>query len=286
VSECAYPSCSIPWAICRCCYRGHRYCSDACSELARLEKKRQYNRDHQKGPGREDHRDRQRALRERRQAETESSENNVTDHSSIEPPSDGKLMGARRQETVLSEKPSASAPKSNHDGSPRCRRCGRHSVLVEPLSERKWIVEWLRRRSSRSEQSSTKRPSFSDYVGAIRGIYVELPITPRALSGNELDLVRQLHGEGVRLVHIEAALLVTTTRRLLGDQPQSMDSIRSLHDLVPLIEQARHAGVRPGYVNYLRHKLRHVLEPISTASAKTRARTRSRTSPRRKQRRL
>jgi hypothetical protein len=50
--------------------------------------------------------------------------------------------------------------------------------------------------------------------------------------------------------------------------------------VVPLIEQARRAGVGQGYIDYLRYKLRHVLEPRGTASAKTRARPRSRASPR------
>ena len=40
VSECAYAPCSKLWAICRCCYQGHQYCSKACSKLARVEKKR------------------------------------------------------------------------------------------------------------------------------------------------------------------------------------------------------------------------------------------------------
>jgi len=287
VSECAYPPCSKLWAICRCCYRGHKYCSKACSKLARVEKKRQHNCHDQQGPGRDDHRDRQRALRSR-QAKSGSSEKKRDGHTSIEPPSDETLDSARRQEVVLSTEPSARVSESNQDGSPRCRCCGLQSVLVEPLSERKWIVEWLRRRSprpqpqsSQSEQSSTTRQSFSDYVGAIRDIYVELPITTRALRGNELDLVRQLHGEGVRLLHIEAALLVTTARRLLRNEPQPIDPIRSMHEVVPLIAQARRAGIRQGYVEYLRHKLRHVLETYGAASAKARARARSRASPRR-----
>ena len=66
VSECAYPRCSKLWAICRRCYRGHKYCSKACSKVARVEKKRQYNCETQQGPGRDRHRDRQRALRLRR----------------------------------------------------------------------------------------------------------------------------------------------------------------------------------------------------------------------------
>lgn len=286
MSECAYPPCSIVWAICRCCYRGHRYCSDACSERARREKKRAYNRRHQQGPGRGRHRERQRARR-LRQAKRPSSKQIVTDHSSIEPPSDGTLVGARRQELVDSAEPSARAAEVNQDGSLSCRRCGRHSVLVEPLSERKRIVALVRGRrrcqprSAQSGESSTRRPPFANYVQAIEDIYVELPITPRPLRGNELDVARQLHLEGVRVIHIEAALLVIAARRFLGNEPLPINPIRSLHDVGPLIEQARRAGVGQGYVDYLRHKLRHVLEPYGAASANTRARPRSRGSPER-----
>ena len=85
VSECGYPPCSKLWAICRCCYRGHRYCSKACSKLARVEKKRQYNCENQQGPGRDDHRDRQRALRVR-QAKSAASKKIVTDHTSNRTP--------------------------------------------------------------------------------------------------------------------------------------------------------------------------------------------------------
>jgi len=170
VSECAYLPCSIVWAICRCCYRGHRYCSDACSERARREKKREYNRRRQQGPGRDHHRERQRACR-LRQAKRTSSKQIVTDHSSTEPPSDGTLVGARRQQVVRSAKPSTRAAQASQDGSVSCRRCGRHSVLVEPLSERKRIVALVRGRqrcqprSAQSGESSTMRPPFADYMG-------------------------------------------------------------------------------------------------------------------------
>ena len=113
----------------------------------------------------------------------------------------------------------------------------------------------------------------------IGDIYAELPITRRALPSNELDVVRQLHREGVRLHHVEAALLVTTARRVLGNEPQALEPMCSLRDVVPIIEQARRSGARQGYVHYLRHKLQHVLEPYGAASAKTRVRRRSRASP-------
>ncbi len=286
MSECAYPPCSKLWAICRCCYRGHRYCSKACSKVARVEKKRQYNCENQQGPGRDRHRDRQGALR-LRQAKSASSERNRDRHSSIEPPSDETLGSARSQEVVLSTEPSARVSESNQDGSPCCRDCGRHSVLVEPLSKRKRIAALLRERHSQPQSSRPdenvipRRQSFADYVEVIGDIYAELPITARALPSNELDVARQLHREGVRLHHVEAGLLVATARRVLGNEPQALEPMCSLRDVVPIIEQARRAGVGQGYVDYLRHKLRHVLETYGTASAKARARARSRASPRR-----
>jgi hypothetical protein len=73
---------------------------------------------------------------------------------------------------------------------------------------------------------------------------------------------------------------VTTARQLLRTEPQPIERIRSLRDVVPLIEQARRARVSHGYVAYLRHRLRHVLEADRDGSATPRRR-RSRASPRR-----
>lgn len=278
MSECAYPPCSKRWAICRCCYRGHRYCSDACSKRARQERKREYNLRHQSGPGRKRHRECEKGRR-LQQAKGMLPKQIVTDHSSADPPSDGTLVDARRQQVAEA---SPRAPDANPDGSLSCRRCGRHSVLVEPLSERKRIGALVgghhdvKPPSAHTGTSSTTREAFTDYTQAIGQLYVELPITPQRLRRGELDVARQLHSEGVRLLHIEAALLVATARRLLDNGTQSTVPIRSLGDVVPLIEQARRARVRQGYVDYLRKKLRHVLEADGDSSAKPRLRRRSR----------
>ncbi len=184
---------------------------------------------------------------------------------------------------MLSTEPSARVSESNEDGSPCCRDCGRHSVLVEPLSKRKRIAEMLRERDGQPQRSCPdknvipRRQPFADYVEVIGDIYAELPITSRALPSNELDVARQLHREGFRLHYVEAGLLVATARRVLGNDPQALEPMCSLRDVVPIIEQARRAGAGQGYVNYLRHKLRHVLETNGAASA----RARSRASPRR-----
>lgn len=288
MSECAYPPCSKPWGICRCCYRGHRYCSQACSQRARRDQKRQDNRRYQQGVGREDHAMRQREYRLRQERRGDGMKESVTGQTSIAPPSDGTLVGARRRQLVRSPQASSRASDANPDGSLSCRRCGRHSVLVEPLSERKRIVALLRGHhdvkppSAHTATSSTTRQAFTDYVEAIGQLYVELlPMTPQRLRRGDLEVARQLHSGGVRPLHIEAALLVTTARRFLGNEPQPTVPIRSLRDVVPLIEQARRARVAQGYVDYLRRKLRHVLESCGADSAKPPRRRRSRASTRR-----
>lgn len=285
VSECAYPPCSRPWWICRCCYRGNKYCSKTCSELARREKKRQYNRDHQQGPGREGHAERQRARRMQQAKLGAGSKRIVTDQSSLEPPSDVKLV-VSEHELELSAESSMTTTEANQVDSASCRHCGRQSVLVEPLCERRRIVALLKGRARcRPDRSSTMTlgEDFADYMEVIGDTYVALPITARRLRHNEVKLAQQLYREGVASVHVEAALLVETARRVLGNKPHPIQSIRSLHDIVPIIEQARDCKVNEGYVHYLRHKLRQVLEHKGTASAKarTRTRTRARASPRR-----
>jgi hypothetical protein len=285
VSECAYSPCSRPWWICRCCYRGHKYCSEACSKVARREKKRQYNRDHQQGPGREGHVERQQAYRLQQAKLGADSKKIVTDQSSLEPPFDGKLVSASEHELKLPVESSATTAEANQVDSASCRRCGRQSVLVEPLCERRRIVALLKGRarsqphSCRPEKSTTTRQALADYMEAIRDTYVGLPITARRLRRNELELARQLYREGVASVHVEAALLVETARRVLRNKPHPIQPIRSLHDIVPIIEQARVCGVNEGYVHYLRHKLRQVLEGKGAASARAQARSRARASP-------
>jgi hypothetical protein len=64
--HCHAQGCRALFFICRSCYRGQRYCTQACRELTRREQRRAANRRHQQSPeGRLDHRDHQRAYRQR-----------------------------------------------------------------------------------------------------------------------------------------------------------------------------------------------------------------------------
>ena len=92
---CRGAGCGAVFWICRYCDRGHQYCGERCRRKARRQQRRAANRRHQQSrEGRLDHRDRQRAYRERH------SLRRVTDHTAAdfgEPRRDGqsKAHGGR-----------------------------------------------------------------------------------------------------------------------------------------------------------------------------------------------
>ena len=74
---CQGSGCGVMFYICGSCYRGQVYCGDGCRGRMRREQKRRAKRRHQQSrEGRLDHRDRQRAYRERCRLRR------VTDHTS------------------------------------------------------------------------------------------------------------------------------------------------------------------------------------------------------------
>ena len=86
--RCHAPGCGVLFFICRPCYRGQRYCSGPCRQTARREQRRAANRRHQQSAeGRLDHRDRQRAYRQRRACRvTDQGSGPEFDSGSIAPP--------------------------------------------------------------------------------------------------------------------------------------------------------------------------------------------------------
>ena len=74
---CRGSGCGAMFYICGSCYRGQVYCGDECRRRMRRQQMRRANRKHQDSPeGQLDHRDRQRAYRERCRLRR------VTDHTS------------------------------------------------------------------------------------------------------------------------------------------------------------------------------------------------------------
>ncbi len=109
--------------ICSHCYRGQRYCSQACRASARRQQRRAANRRHQQSAeGRLDHRDRQRAYRGRRAT-------GVTDQSSGAPV-DCVMMAMPQAALVVERRRLYESPRP---GSVVCRFCGRRGRWVQPF---------------------------------------------------------------------------------------------------------------------------------------------------------
>ena len=109
---CRGSGCGAMFYICNSCYRGQVYCGDGCRHRMRREQRRLANRRYQQSrEGRLDHRDRQRAYRERCRLR------GVTDHTSA-----GKGRSVKIVEPV--------------------RETGRSTPLAEELQDRPRF-EWL-----------------------------------------------------------------------------------------------------------------------------------------------
>lgn len=129
--------CCAPFWICRPCDRGQRYCSSQCRASARWEQHRQANRRHQQSPeGRLDHRDRQRAYRQR------CAPRRVTDQSSPALVSSGNMRPWNFGLTQSAARIGPSTPQVGFRAlaawpraarelpPPRCVICGRWGIPV------------------------------------------------------------------------------------------------------------------------------------------------------------
>ncbi len=127
---CHFASCGAVFYLCRHCDRGQRYCSPRCRQKSRRQQRRQANRRHQQSPeGRLDHRDRQRAYLQRRQAR-------VTDQPSL------RFFPCASMGVPLGPKPleTTPAPEFLNFGAAECpagwvvcQICGRLGRWVNPF---------------------------------------------------------------------------------------------------------------------------------------------------------
>lgn len=127
---CRWLECGAPFVICRACYRGQAYCSERCRQKGRRQQRRDANRRHQQSrEGRLDHRDRQRAYRQRRR------EGRVTDTTSRTHRGSVKNILQR-----LAAEPDSRREEDDDDGivqvEPVCIVCGRHVAFIELFPER------------------------------------------------------------------------------------------------------------------------------------------------------
>ena len=119
---CRGAGCGAMFYICNSCYRGQVYCGEGCRHRMRREQRRRANRRHQQSrEGRLDHRDRQRAYRERCRLRR------VTDHTSPATfESDSIRVAERSRSENGSESVSGEARYADcAEFEPACILCGR-----------------------------------------------------------------------------------------------------------------------------------------------------------------
>lgn len=129
---CRLPSCLTVFYLCPHCDRGQRYCSVRCREKSRRQQRRAANRRHQQSlEGRLDHRDRQRAYRDR------LGQARVTDQGSLGPLTCARMPAPRSPQELKAPDPETVPPGRRDSGWVVCQRCGRPGRWLNPFhSER------------------------------------------------------------------------------------------------------------------------------------------------------
>lgn len=132
------PRCHRQFFLCRHCDRGHVYCCRICSLTSRLEKCRIYRRRHRRSPeGRLDHRDSERARRNR----LRSLFSPVGDHTSDKGFESARVSAPTRMAAVIAALGSVCEEETQDNGI-RCEICGSRSAFVR-------FDAWTRRCSTR-----------------------------------------------------------------------------------------------------------------------------------------
>ena len=105
--------------------------------------------------------------------------------------------------------------------------------------------------------STPPLPSRSTYVQTVLQAYLELPETPLRSRPADRRLAHQLYDRAFPLKTIQTALLLASARRLTREpQARPLQSIRSLHYFVPVIEEVLSLPLPDNYLHYLKLKMR------------------------------
>ena len=131
---CGASRCRALFFVCSRCDRGQRYCSLVCQKQVRRLQWRAASLRHQRSPqGRLDHRDRQRAYRQRKAARrNQSMRENVTHHGSQGESVRANLQGFSWRPSTRSSTPRPLKSLADH-GHLLCRFCQRPGRFVNPF---------------------------------------------------------------------------------------------------------------------------------------------------------
>jgi hypothetical protein len=95
-----------------------------------------------------------------------------------------------------------------------------------------------------------------DYVRRILEAYRSTPGTTGVVRLNDRLLAADLYDRGVAAVIVENALTLAASRRIFRHPDAAvLQPIRSLHYLIPVIDEVLHLHVSQDYFRYLRFRI-------------------------------
>jgi hypothetical protein len=105
-----------------------------------------------------------------------------------------------------------------------------------------------------------------DYIRSVLDAYRRTPGTTGAVRRNDRILAAALYDRGVSVTVIENALILAASRRIFR-HPDAvpLQPIRSLHYLLPVIEEVLRLRVAPDYFRYLQFHINRILKKSITS---------------------
>lgn len=104
-----------------------------------------------------------------------------------------------------------------------------------------------------------------DYIRKLLDGYRRMPGTIGAVHRNDRLLAATLYDRGVPLTAVENALILAASRRIFRPpNAVPLQPIRSLHYLMPVIDEVLELHVSQNYFRYLQFKIDHALNQKQT----------------------
>lgn len=97
------------------------------------------------------------------------------------------------------------------------------------------------------------------YVERVLHLYRALPQTRARTGPADRRLAEELERRGIPLKLVEAALCLAALRRLQRPpEAPPLTPIRSLHYVLPILDELKHSPPDEGYLLYLHDQLQHL----------------------------
>jgi hypothetical protein len=105
-----------------------------------------------------------------------------------------------------------------------------------------------------------------DYVRKVLDAYRRTPGTSGVVRRNDRLLAAALYDRGVSAMTVENALLLAASRRIFRPPDAvPLQPIRSLHYLLPVIDEVLQLRIRQDYFRYLQFHIDRVLQKNTTS---------------------